>query len=694
MGKFKMESGFFLTAKSVNRKLAVEVARELMEYQKANGVSSDWNDYSENELVEGYYTPLVILLYEFCKTEKPELSALLIEELFRYVDRLLSIQERIDKAINLLNRLISLFNNKFEQNIIYCNKLKKIASFLINIAERQEKAIVGVAVGDCLMTDIRTCLRPRSIENNIPCELDCLYFGASQGGRLPTESVLKLLRERKANYLALSFFSYDGLPVYRILKNSYSNLSPDEIVGYINNGLQNIKSFIGSIREFSNIPILLHNVSGLPYSRKEKIFNSVGLGKSLQDVLSILNQKIQDLAEEMPKIILIDEGEIVKKHGAAACDESIVPMAVGKKAFFHRKRFGYFLSEQYLNIVDALSRLEKVKLLLVDFDNTLWHGVMGDGEVQHFQDRQELLKKLKNQGIVLVAVSKNTATNIRWSEMTLKEEDFALLKINWNSKSQSVSEVAKTLNLGTNSFVFLDDNPVEREIVSKSHPEVLCLDPNQEKTWQWLRWMFSFPCTAETEESRLRTEMYRSQAMRSEVIQEVSEHDSEEIMKSLNLRLDFRLANTHDVARCYELSQRTNQFNTTTIRYSKEAIHQLVKQENNKKLFVGEMSDKFGRLGVVVMAVIEEKYDNFLIENFVMSCRAMGFGLESRFISEVINCFDSDKTWVGRFLATDRNSPSANFFSEQGFINSGEGNWVLYDCSELVKAPTWFSVEK
>ena len=130
MGKFKMESGFFLTAKSVNRKLAVEVARELMEYQKANGVSSDWNDYSENELVEGYYTPLVILLYEFCKTEKPELSALLIEELFRYVDRLLSIQERIDKAINLLNRLISLFNNKFEQNIIYCNKLKKIASFL------------------------------------------------------------------------------------------------------------------------------------------------------------------------------------------------------------------------------------------------------------------------------------------------------------------------------------------------------------------------------------------------------------------------------------------------------------------------------------------------------------------------------------------------------------------------------------
>lgn len=676
----------------MNLESATAIAKDLICYHEKIGVSSDWNTYSEDELINGYYIPIVVLLNTIRRNNKKELIPLFVEELFRYVDRLIPHHQQNQRVIDFLSRFSESYSNQFPDESNTINIIEEIKKNLNIDTTTQEKPIRGVAVGDCLMTDIRTFLRPLSAERKIRCDLDCLYFGAAQGGKIPTESVMALLKERNANFLALSFFSYDGLPIYRIIKNSAHKLPTKEIEDYIDNALITIQKFIEEIRKFSNIPILIHNTSGLPYSKKHRLLKNIGLGTPLKKTLGIINTKIEEMVKNFPKTILINEYEVVEKNGSSLCEESIVPSTVSKKAFFHRRRLGYFLSESYLDVIEALKHLEKTKLLLVDFDNTLWQGVMGDGDVQHFLERQKLLKDLKEQGIILVAVSKNTATNIRWGEMLLKEEDFALLKINWNSKSQSVSEVAKILNLGTNSFVFLDDNPVEREIVSMSHPDVLCLDPNQEQTWQWLRWMFSFPCTAETDESRLRTEMYRNQAMRNIVIQEAG-HDNEKIMKSLNLHLNFRLARVSDTARCLELSQRTNQFNTTTIRYSKESIQQLIKQENNKKIFVGEMSDKFGNLGVVIMAVVEEHSDHFLIENFVMSCRAMGFGLESRFITEVIHFYDADKQWIGKFTPTDRNSPASTFFADHGFSKSDDGILSLCNRSDLAKAPDWFTIK-
>ena len=107
---------------------------------------------------------------------------------------------------------------------------------------------------------------------------------------------------------------------------------------------------------------------------------------------------------------------------------------------------------------------------------------MADGEVQHFHEKQHLLKSLKDQGILLIAISKNNMENIRWEEMTLKKNDFVLLKINWNFKANSVDEISKILNLGINSFVFLDDNRHERALVLDAHPEIVALDPEENPT--------------------------------------------------------------------------------------------------------------------------------------------------------------------------------------------------------------------
>ena len=143
---------------------------------------------------------------------------------------------------------------------------------------------------------------------------------------------------------------------------------------------------------------------------------------------------------------------------------------------------------------------------------------MADGEVQHFHEKQHLLKSLKDQGILLIAISKNNMENIRWEEMTLKKNDFVLLKINWNFKANSVDEISKILNLGINSFVFLDDNRHERALVLDAHPEIVALDPEENQTWRFIKNLCFYPNTQSTEEAKIRTRLYQEQATRSAII--------------------------------------------------------------------------------------------------------------------------------------------------------------------------------
>ncbi|MDD2884475.1 MAG: HAD-IIIC family phosphatase [Dechloromonas sp.] len=680
--------------RKINSKSVQSMANELCRYQGQIGASSDWGTYKAQELLDGYYVPMVLLFEQLgIGDEKAELRALFVEELYRYVDRFLPQSEQNIKILALLDFLFETYKSNFSHTNDLASVVSDIRSEIFSSGMVQKKPIVGVAVGDCLMTDLRTFLRPLSIREGVPCELHCLYFGAAQGGALPTDSVLKIMREQKADFLALSFFSYDGLPVYRLLKSGHRKLSSADVDLYISGAIAIVRDFIRNIRSASDMPIFLHNVSGLPLSREIRALNWLGFDHSLQKIIDKINAGIAELVDQLPNVIVVDESAVVRKHGGSACEQTIVPKSIREKAFFHRKRFGYYLSQVYIDLIAALSGLAKRKLILVDFDNTLWRGVMGDGEVDHYHERQQVLKDLKEQGIVLVAVSKNTASNIRWSEMLLKEDDFALLRINWNSKVQSVAEVAETLNLGVGSFVFLDDNPVEREVVRLGYPDVLCLDPNDIKTWEWLRWMFDFPCTSETDESKKRTEMYRSQAKRNVVLNELVA-DNEMIMRSLELRLVFRQANAKDIPRCCELAQRTNQFNTTTIRYSKDTIVNIMAGGGTRKIYVGELSDKFGDLGVVVMAVICFSSDGYVIENFVMSCRAMGFGLEQKFVGELISISNPEVIWQGNFVSSERNGPAADLFSNSGFFQEEVGRWVLEDRFRLNSGPDWFLVDK
>jgi FkbH-like protein len=279
---------------------------------------------------------------------------------------------------------------------------------------------------------------------------------------------------------------------------------------------------------------------------------------------------------------------------------------------------------------------------------------------------------------------------VRWDEMTLKPSDFALHKIGWDLKVQSISDSARELDLGLDSFVFIDDNPVERELVERQFPMICTLDPTDPSCARWLERMLRFPNTRDTEEARTRTEMYRSQSLRRDALRQPFDYPS--MMAGLGLTVRFRRATRGDLDRVLELIQRTNQFNTTTIRYSKQELQALLESDHHA-VYIAALSDKFGSVGLVCVAIIERKLSDRIFNSFVMSCRAMGFELERLVLRLVIDAESSNATrFVGRFLPTSRNTPCKDFFSRTGFARRDDCEWVLEPNATRPEKPVWFKI--
>jgi FkbH-like protein len=365
----------------------------------------------------------------------------------------------------------------------------------------------------------------------------------------------------------------------------------------------------------------------------------------------------------------------------------VVP--IPRDALFHTARFGEHLAREYADVLASFQALRKAKVLAVDFDNTLWDGVMADGDVTQHHDRQAALKAVKDGGILLVAISKNDPRNIRWAEMAMTPDDFVLHKIGWDLKVESITAAAKQLDLGLDSFVFLDDSQTEREFVRSQLPAVRPLDSTDPFTWRSVERLLRFPNTKDTAEARSRTELYRQQAQRQEAVS--GKFDYPTMMASLGLSLEFRPAASRDLDRLTELVQRTNQFNTTTRRYTRQQLQAFLASEQHC-VYVATLSDKFGSLGLVLSVIVERQGDEVVFDSFVMSCRAMGFQLEHAAIRLVLDTEPGAMRWRGIFIPTDRNTPAAGLFSECGFVAKGDHEWVLEDASRAPALPPWFAI--
>lgn len=554
-------------------------------------------------------------------------------------------------------------------------------------------AIRLLAVGDCVLNEVRVFLRSRAALRNIALDIRNVYFSAAMGKELSASEVEGAMAETRYDVLAFSFFTYEGLPPYTALLREADQLDPAQIDVRVQGLLSLVEQYLTKLRAETDAPFLLHNVSGLPLTRYRKYLPFLAtLSPARRAVVDTLNQGLRQMADGIPNVLLIDEHAAARRFGVRKATRPAVPRRMLRDALFHTARFGEPLADAYLDVLASFRDLRKAKVLCLDFDNTLWDGVMAEGRVRQHVEAQQLLRRLKDAGMLLVALSKNDPKNIRWDEMVLKPDDFASLKISWNPKVNALKEAAAELDLGLDSFVVIDDSAQERDLITSQLPKVKALDSVDPATWTSLERLLRLPNTKDTEESRARTQMYRAQAERRRKQAESTDVDYPAMMATLDLRLRFGKATARDLERLAELVQRTNQFNTTTQRYTRNELAAFINSPE-RGVYVADVTDKFGSFGLVATIIASRSADALTIESFVMSCRAMGFGLEQAFLRLVIDAERSARRVVGRFIPSDRNGPSARVFVDNGFRAVDETSWELPSEAQKPSIPAWIKIE-
>ena len=309
------------------------------------------------------------------------------------------------------------------------------------------------------------------------------------------------------------------------------------------------------------------------------------------------------------------------------------------------------------------------KVVAVDLDNTLWHGVIGEDGLAGICAKpafERELKDLKDRGVLLVALSKNNLEDglkgLGCLEV-LKKDDFVAWRINWDCKAENLVSVAEELNLGIESFVFVDDNPAERLEMKAKLPEVTvaAFPPNLDAY---------FPPHELTEEDRHKTEEYRAEAERRRCLagmRDEMREVREEVFRELGVEVEIHPLLDDEVTRVAQLSQKANQFNVCTNRYSVDEVRTLA---NEGLVVTAHAKDKFGDQGLVAYVVVKDG----AILDWVMSCRVMGRGIEERLEAEVerLVAVRGVRELAARWRDSGKNAPVKGLFERFGFKLAGE----------------------
>ncbi len=632
-----------------------------------------------------YFGPLVELLASHAESDDPTLRDLYLGEWRRYAPHRLGLTVLSDyyrEVLPLQEQALAAASGGDAADVR--SWLQAVHRPLVVPPDRVFRLLM---VGDCLMGEIQTFLTPKAAAEGLAVDCRYFYFSSLIGADIESDGIKRAITDG-IDAIGLSYLTYQGIPLYRSLLEGAERSSAAEVSMLIDGIVSFMAEHLRQIRELTVAPILLHNASGLPLTRWRRLLPMLPpLSAARQRALADLNRGIAELAASVENCSVIDEVAIAAERGLRRAGQPMVSRALAARANFHHSWIASFLADAYLPVVVDMARLQKAKALLVDFDNTLWDGVMADGPVTQFHDRQQLLRSLAEQGVLLCAVSKNDAANVRWDEMTLKPEDFAALKINWNLKVQSAAELATELNLGLDAFVFLDDHQSERALMAHELPAVVVLDSTRDDTWRAIARLSSMPNTTRTAEARERTAMYRQQADRTRAMD--TGRDYPALMRSLGLKARIGRARAADLDRLTELVQRTNQFNTTTIRYSRGELEAMLRDEA-RVILAGELEDRFGTLGLVGVVVVGLDGSTSTVDSFIMSCRAMGFGFEHALMAAAVDAAGA-RAIRGRFVPTDRNEPASNLFPATGFAAAEGGHWHL-PAGSTVERPAWIEV--
>jgi FkbH-like protein len=402
--------------------------------------------------------------------------------------------------------------------------------------------------------------------------------------------------------------------------------------------------------------------------------------QSLRAREASLNERLIGLARRTANLLLIDLELIMRRHGEAA---------LTSPTFWYAGRIRYTrqmfraLATEIGRAFDAYANRAR-KVLALDLDNTLWGGVVGelgpfdialseDGEGRCFRDFQRALKALTRTGVLLVVCSKNNPGDVdevfgRNKMMILQRDDFATMRVNWDPKPANLDDIARTLDLGLDSFVFIDDNPVERALMARTLPEVAV--PEFPARLEDLPSWFAREVVARhfgkytiSREDREKTAQYRANEVRRTLSKTL---DLDQFLAELDIDCTLHVDSAEQVARAAQMTQKTNQFNLTTRRYQIPDIKRFVESPDHAVILL-DYKDRFGSEGIVGLAILDLAAAR--IDTFLMSCRVIGRKVEDRILDRAAALLRARgaATMVGEFIPTRKNGLVSSFYEKHGF---------------------------
>ena len=472
------------------------------------------------------------------------------------------------------------------------------------------------------------------------------------------------------------------------LLGKYNKLEQDQRAGFaaVQAGLiekihDEIQSSLKANVVFYNFPEIDDSVFG-NYANK--------LETSFLFQLRDLNVKLMLLASRTPSFHL--------------CDLSAIQNRVGKDSMFQPSI--YVNTEMVLTIdvlpavaartLDLVGAMQgKVrKCLILDLDNTLWGGVIGDDGLESIQlgtlgigkaftEFQYWIKKLKDRGIILAVCSKNTESVAKepfekHPDMVLRLDDISVFVANWENKADNIRLIQQTLNIGFDSMVFLDDNPVERSIV-RENIQAITVPELPEDPADYLEHLYSlnlFETLSYSSEDVVRTRLYQVEAQRSEFQGKFTNEAG--FLESLNMVSVVEPFTKFNTPRVAQLSQRSNQFNLRTIRHSESDIAAIA-VDSNRFGFAFTLEDKFGDNGMICAVILKRESETVLfIDTWFMSCRVLKRGMENFVLNTLVEFAKEvgSASLVGEYISTLKNEMVKDHYLDLGFLYV-DGRWNL-----------------
>lgn len=447
---------------------------------------------------------------------------------------------------------------------------------------------------------------------------------------------------------------------------------------------------ISRLNEVANIPQKLRYVLGqIPMSIPVYIVSLENLypikicdsESDLEVAIAKVNDEYWKASSEHPNVYVISFADFLREHA--------YPTWTNWKFYFLSQMIvsptlAPDFKKWWKSKINEFSSPRK-KCIVLDLDNTLWSGVLGEDGASGikmsgdypgnaFQYFQENLIELADSGVILTVCSKNNEEDVisLWNNnpfVKLGPKYISAYRINWNNKADNIREIAKELNIGLDSMVFVDDNPTERELIRQQLPMV-DVPEFPKRPYELMDFYASlveryFRAYRLTKEDLAKTEQYKANARRAS---EQSKYtDLSDFIRSLENKIDIQKANEFNIPRIAQMTQKTNQFNLTTHRYTEADINALISE--GADVYCISVADKFGDNGITGEIIVKRTGKEAEIDTFLLSCRILGKDIEKAFIFSILNKLQAEgiKSVKAKFIPTAKNSQVADFYSKVGF---------------------------